>query len=63
MYQTLECAFNILKVVVKVNNPHFLKAFGGILQLTGQWARDLPKKLDWSKRKRTTGKIEPSPEF
>ena len=63
LYQTLECTFNILKVFVKANNPNFLKKFGGILELTGQWATDLPKKQDWSKRKRITEKMEPSPEF
>jgi len=54
---------NIAKGVVRANNPNSLKEFGGTLELTDRWARDLLITLDWCKRKGTTGKIEPSPQF
>ena len=31
--------------------------------LTDQWARGVLEKLKWSKRKGTTGKVDPSPQF
>ena len=53
----------IAKGVVRANNPNALKEFGGSLDLTDRWARDVLKQLKWSKRKGTTGKFDPSPQF
>ena len=54
---------NIEKGVVRANNPNAFKEFGGSLDLTDRWARDVLKQLKWSKRKRITGKGDPSPQF
>ena len=54
---------NIAKGVVKANNPDILKEFGVTVELTNRWARGILTKLNWSKRKGTTGKVEPSPQF
>ena len=54
---------NIAKGVVRANNPSELKEFGGSLDLTRDVARDVLKQLKWSKRKGTTGKGDPSPQF
>ena len=40
-----------------------LKEFGGIVELNDWWARGILTKLNCSKRKGTTGKLEPSPQF
>ena len=50
---------NIAKGVIRANNPDLLKEFGGNLELTDRWARGVLKSLNWSKRKATTGKVEP----
>ena len=49
--------------MVKANNPNTLKEYGGSLELTDRWARGVLEKLNWSKRKGTTGKVEPSSQF
>ena len=49
--------------VVRANCPEQLTEFGGALKLTEKWARGVLKKLNWTKRKGTTGKVEPSPQF
>ena len=49
--------------VIKANFPSKLKDFGGHIVLTERWARGLLKSMEWSKRKGTTGKIEPSKQF
>ena len=49
--------------VIKANCPSKLKVFGGHIVLTERWARGLLKSMEWSKRKGTTGKIEPSKQF
>ena len=54
---------NIAKGVVRANNPNALKEFGGRLDLTNRWVRDVLKQLKWSKHKGTTGKVDPSPQF
>ena len=54
---------NIAKGVVKANNPSCLKEFGGTLDLTDRWARNVLHSMEWVKRKGTTGKIEPSLKF
>ena len=54
---------NIAKGAVRANNPNALKEFGGSLDLTGLWARDVLKQLEWSKCKGTTGKVELSRQF
>ena len=51
---------NIGKGVVRENNPDILEEFGGILKLTVKWARGILNQLNWSKRKGTTRKVEPS---
>ena len=45
--------------VVMSNNSMFLKGNRGSLKLMGDWARGVLKSMNWVKRKRTTGKIEP----
>ena len=54
---------NIAKGVITANNPNILKEFGGTVELTDRWARGILTKLNWSKRKGTTGKVEPSSQF
>ena len=54
---------NIAKGVVRANNPNALKEFSGSLDLTDRSARDVLKQLKWIKRKGTTGKVNPSPQF
>ena len=54
---------NIAKGVVRANNPDILKEFGGTVELTNRWARSVLSDLNWSKRKGTTGKVKPSPQF
>ena len=54
---------NIAKGVVRANNPDILKEFGGTVEPTNRWARGVLSDLNWSKRKGTTGKIKPSPQF
>ena len=49
--------------VIKANCPSKLKDLGGHTELTEGWARDLLKSMEWSKRKGTTSKIEPSKQF
>ena len=46
--------------VIMANCPSKLKDFGGHIALTQSWARAVLKSMEWSKRKGTTGKIEPS---
>ena len=53
----------ILKVVVRANNPSALREFGGSLNLTDHWARDVLKRLKRSKRKRTKVKLISLPNF
>lgn len=54
---------NIAKGVVKSNNPEILVEFGGTVELTNRWARSILSDMNWCKRKGTTGKVEPSPQF
>ena len=54
---------NIAKGVVRENNLDILKKFGGTVELTNRWVRSVLSDLNLSKRKRTTGKIDPSPQF
>ena len=53
---------NIVKGVVKSNNPNALEEFGGSLDLTDRWARAVPKQLKWGKRKGTTGNVDSPPQ-
>ena len=46
---------NIGKGVVRANDPHLLKEFGGHVDLSKDWAKRIFKKLNWKKRKATTG--------
>ena len=50
----------IAKCVVTANNPNLLKEYGGGLELTNGWARNILKSIGWVKRKGTTGKVVPS---
>ena len=54
---------NIAKGVVKSNNPDILVEVGGTVELTNRWARGILSDMNWCKRKGTTGKVEPSPQF
>ena len=54
---------NIAKGVVRATNPDILKESGGTVELTNRWSRSVLSDLNWSKRKGTTDKIEPSPQF
>ena len=49
--------------VVKANELKILREFGGSLELTKGWARNVLKGRDWVKRKGTVGKVEPYPKF
>ena len=49
--------------VVRSNSPTLLKENGGSLELTEDWARGVIKSMNWTKRKGTTGKVEPSKQF
>ena len=40
-----------------------LKEFGGGLELTENWARNVLKSMNWTKRKGTTGKVGSSKKF
>ena len=40
-----------------------LKEFCGSLELTGSWAPNILKNMDWVNKKRTTGKVEPCVKF
>lgn len=51
------------KGVVKANCPQNLLENGGWLDLTEDWARGVIKSMNWTKRKATTGKVEPSQQF
>ena len=54
---------NIAQGVIRANNPDILKEFGGTVELTDRRAKGILTKLNWSKRKGTTGKVEPSAQF
>ena len=54
---------NIAKGVIRANDPNALEEYGGTLNLTDRWARHVLTKMEWIKRKGTTGKVEPSPQF
>ena len=45
--------------MIRANNPEMLKEFGITIELTEGWARSVLKNLNWSKRRATTGKVEP----
>jgi len=51
------------KGIVKANNPKSLRENGGSIELTEDWARGIIKSMNWTKRKATTGKVEPSQQF
>ena len=53
----------IVTGVIKANRPSKLKDFGGHIVLTKIWSRGVLKSVEWSKRKDTIGKIEPSEQF
>lgn len=50
----------ITKGVITANNTDIMKEFCGTAKLTHPWAWGIPTKLNWSKRKGTTGKLDPS---
>ena len=49
--------------VVRSNSPTLLKENGGSLELTENWVRGVIRSMNWTKRKGTTAKIEPSKQF
>ena len=49
--------------VIKANSPSSLKKYGGHIELTDGWARRVLESMKWTKRKSTTGKVEPSQQF
>ena len=49
--------------IIKANCPSKLNDFGGHIALAESWAGGVLKSVEWSKRKGTTGKIEPSKQF
>ena len=40
-----------------------LMEFGGGLELAANWAQSILKSVNWTKRKGTTGKVQPSRKF
>ena len=49
--------------VIKANELKNLREFGGSLELTESWVRNVLKSMDWMKRKGTAGKVESCPKF
>ena len=49
--------------VIKANSPSSLKKYGGHIEFTDGWARHILESMKWTKRKGTTGKVEPSQQF
>ena len=49
--------------IMKANSPTSLKKYGGHIELTDDWARHVLESMKWTKRKGTTGKVEPSQQF
>ena len=49
--------------VIKANLPSSLKKCGGHIELTDSWARHVLESMKWTKRKGTTGRVEPSQQF
>ena len=49
--------------VVSSNSQTLLKDNGGLIELTIEWARRTLKKLNYTRKKATTEKMKPSPEF
>ena len=45
------------------NDRNALRDYGGDLDLTEGWAKRVLYSMNWVKRKATTGKVEPSPQF
>ena len=45
--------------VIKVTEPNILEEFGGSLELTESWARNVLKNMDWVNSKVANGKVEP----
>ena len=54
---------NIAKGVATANNLNALKEFDGSFDLTDRCPRDALKQQKWSKHKRTTVKVDPSPQI
>ena len=54
---------SIATEVVRANNSNLLKKYGGDLMLRDKCPRGVLEKLTWSKRKGTTRKVDPSPQF
>ena len=48
---------------IKANCPEKWQSFGGSLELTEGWPKNILKAIKWSKRKGTTGKIKTSEQF
>ena len=44
---------------IKATEANIMKEFGGNLELTEGWARNVLKNMDWMKSKRTTGEVNP----
>ena len=58
-----EMTIAIGNVVVKANDPSLLKKYGGPLELTAMWARGVLASLNLSKRRGTSGNVDPSEQF
>ena len=54
---------NTAKGVIRANDPNALEEYGGTLNLTDRWARHVLTKIEWTKRKGTTTKVELSLQF
>ena len=54
---------NIARGVVRSNNPDIMAEFGGTVELTNRWARNILSDVKWPKQKGNSGKIEPSSQF
>ena len=49
--------------VVMAYDPNLFREFGVGLDLTEGWASGVLKRIVWVKKKGTTGRVEPSPQF
>ena len=50
-------ALSVANAVVKSHNKFLLKENGGHIELTKGWAKSIFKRMDWCKRRATTGKL------
>ena len=64
LYYTLRLTYKLNPIIPKKKKTRKnLEEYGGTLNLMDRWARHVLTKMEWTKRKGTAGKLEPSPQF